>query len=654
MAVSYVNFRTLTHRSCAYVSLHFPRCDTCSSFNDNSLLLCGSCSAPRDAAAAAKAEAESAAVATSGLSSGAGSLMSLGAAASSGGSAPSLLGSLSGSLLSSQPGSLLGGAASSGSLLGASGGSLLVASGSSLLGGTGSTQGGSLLNAPAGLLSKGPVAPTSGSLLTSGAGAAAAKPKTKAPKASLSGGDDFPIIKSDVCKAGRSTPAQHDLTASVSAAPAAAAGAVWTWGLGDCEQLGHGEEEIDVPKPMRLQAVDKFGVRFVRIVSGGLHNLGLTADGQVWSWGCNDDGPLGRADTASTEVRQVTEGGIEKERITAIAAGDCHSLALDARGRVWFWGAYKGREGHMQHDGEGGEKVNAVPSCLPDFSRRYGKVVRIASGLNHSIAITTRGIALAWGMGEAGQLGKQVVTAFLRGQRHNRALLVPNPVYAWVDGVKQIKSTAVKWARAWGAGFSTYLEDTEGRVWVCGLNNYGQLGVGDQENRMQPTLLPTPRGAGEKPLHGRLAAVAGGQHCALMLAADGALYSMGRGDSGQLGLSANKDDKPKFAAASFLPQRIPQQRFGGSAVVQVAGAGAFSLALTADGKVWSWGYGDMGQLGNGADEDEVLPFNVTAACGGLVGVQSLQVAAGDQHSVLLGVPADAAPTQGAAKRARKQ
>ncbi len=576
--------------------------------------------------------------------------------------APSLLGGASGSLLSSQPGSLLSSASSSSLLSGAASSGSLLAAGGSLLGGANAS--GSLLNAPAGQLGKMAAPSSGGSLLTgaaapasAAAGSAGGKAKSKTPKASLSGGDDFPLVKSDPCKPGSSLPAQHDLTLPVNASSAGVAGAVWTWGLGDCEQLGHGEEEVDVPKPTRVQAVDKCGVAFVRIVSGGLHNLGLTADGQVWSWGCNDDGPLGRADTMSTEVRRVTEGGIDKECITAIAAGDCHSLALDAKGRVWFWGAYKGREGHMQHDGEGGDKVNAVPSRLPDFSRRYGKVVRIASGLNHSIAITTRGVALAWGMGEAGQLGKEVVTQFLRGQRHNRALLVPNPVYAWEEGVKQIKSTAVKWARAWGAGFSTYLEDTKGQVWVCGLNNYGQLGVGDQINRMQPTLLPTPRGDGEKPLHGRLAAVAGGQHCALMLASDGSLYAMGRGDSGQLGLSASKEDKPKFAAASFLPQRIPQQRFGGSAVVQVAGAGAFSLAVTADGNVWSWGYGDMGQLGNGTDQDEVLPFNVTAACSELGDVQSLQVAAGDQHSVLLAAPAGskaAAASQGAAKRARKQ
>jgi regulator of chromosome condensation len=261
-------------------------------------------------------------------------------------------------------------------------------------------------------------------------------------------------------------------------------------------------------------------------------------------------------------------------------------------------------------------------------------------------------------MGEAGQLGKEVVTTFLRGKRHNRALLVPNPVYAWDEGVKHIKSTAVKWARAWGAGFSTYLEDTQGRLWVCGLNNYGQLGVGDQDNRMRPVLMSHPRGEPASPLHSRVAGVAGGQHCALVLTSEGALYAMGRGDSGQLALSADGITKPKFAAASFLPQRIPQQRFGGAAVVQVAGAGAFSLALSADGKVWAWGYGDMGQLGNGQDEDEILPFNVTAACAGLKGGQSLQVAAGDQHSVLLAVPgaasAGGASGGSAPKRARKQ
>ena len=72
-------------------------------------------------------------------------------------------------------------------------------------------------------------------------------------------------------------------------------GSVLTFGSGDCGQAGHGmDEDLDlmVPYPRPVAALNTKKVVFV--ACGGLHNAVTTHDGQVFTWGCADDGSLGR------------------------------------------------------------------------------------------------------------------------------------------------------------------------------------------------------------------------------------------------------------------------------------------------------------------------------------------------------------------------
>ncbi len=83
----------------------------------------------------------------------------------------------------------------------------------------------------------------------------------------------------------------------------------------------------------------------VAAISSGLgHNLLIKSDNTVWSWGENGSGQLG--DTTSTprltpvQVRNSADNGYLAS-IEAVAAGNTHSLALDADGTVWAWGRWK-------------------------------------------------------------------------------------------------------------------------------------------------------------------------------------------------------------------------------------------------------------------------------------------------------------------------
>jgi hypothetical protein len=81
------------------------------------------------------------------------------------------------------------------------------------------------------------------------------------------------------------------------------------------------------------------------VATGAYHSVALKADGTVYTWGYNGYGQLG--DNSATDrhspVRVIKSGGGYLTNIVAVAAGDHHSLALDANGVVWAWGKVRAK-----------------------------------------------------------------------------------------------------------------------------------------------------------------------------------------------------------------------------------------------------------------------------------------------------------------------
>ena len=151
----------------------------------------------------------------------------------------------------------------------------------------------------------------------------------------------------------------------------------------------------------------------------------------------------------------------------------------------------------------------------------------------------------------------------------------------------------------------------DGAVCSWGWGAYGQLGHGDEQRQLLPKKVEASAGQ-------HVVAVSAGAYHSIALTANGAVWSWGQGWDGRLGHGDNQQE--------LLPKKI--DAFAGQRVVAVS-AGAHSLALTADGAVWSWGYGYSGPLGHGDHQNQLLPKKIEAFAGRRV----VAVSAGPCHSL---------------------
>ena len=146
------------------------------------------------------------------------------------------------------------------------------------------------------------------------------------------------------------------------------------------------------------------------------------------------------------------------------------------------------------------------------------------------------------------------------------------------DTVVDITCTAFPITAA-GLGLSLAIKG-DGTLWAWGYNNNGQLGLGDNEDRLAPAQV------GSASDWSAVSAASASYHV-LALKSDGSLWAWGDNSSGQLGL------------ADLIERNVPVRVGTASDWAAVSAGGEHSLALKADGTLWGWGYNSNGQLGLG-------------------------------------------------------
>ena len=450
-------------------------------------------------------------------------------------------------------------------------------------------------------------------------------------------------------------------------------GTVWAWGRNGNGQLG---DVTTTNSSSPVQASGLTGV--IAIAVGGNHSLALKSDGTVWAWGFNQYGQLGDS-TTTQRTTPVQVSGLSG--VIAIASGGYHSMALKSDGTVWAWGYNSNGYGQLG-DGSTTDRTTPVQVSL------IGGVVAIAGGGYHSMALKSDGTVWAWGANYYGQLGDGSTTnrttpvqvsgltgavAIAGGGNHSLALKSDGTVYAWGhnnrgqlgDGTTTQRYTPVLLSDLTGVvriecgdSHSMALK-SDGTVYAWGENGSGQLGDGTTTQRNTPVLLSVyfslsfPTGStvvttGTATCVTLSTAVlpgivnANGASTTVWFQYGTATGSYSSTTSTQV-MSGTTTAGVSAALSGLSPwvtyyYRIAGQNDSGTTYgsessflprPQIAASNGFSLSLKPDGRVWSWGSNNYGQLGDGTTANKTAPGLVSSLSG------VIAIDCGIEHSLAL-------------------
>ncbi|KNC55771.1 uncharacterized protein AMSG_11202 [Thecamonas trahens ATCC 50062] len=354
---------------------------------------------------------------------------------------------------------------------------------------------------------------------------------------------------------------------------------LYTWGDGASGRLGHGDEECRLV-PQVVEALLGTDVR--TFATAAAHMGAISPAGRLYMWGRGGFGRLGQGHERN-RVTPLMVGELRETKVVALAAGDAHTLALTDSNAVYAWGS--GADGRLGFECAKKRTPKEVPAA------GALDVTQVLCGAVSSAVVTAAGALYTWGSSDHGQLGHGDLTQVTE----------PKLVDALADA-----GVAVAFA-AMGVSHTAAVT-TDGRLYMWGSGESGKLGTGSEADALLPTLIDH--------LTDVKAVALGASHTVILLA-DGSVYACGSNRMGQLGIGA------KDVVQETRPVRVSLP--DGLVVRHISSGNDHVAAVSADDKVLTWGLGLGGRLGHGSEANHWQPTFVelfndkvvrTVECGG--------------------------------------
>ncbi|XP_068226088.1 X-linked retinitis pigmentosa GTPase regulator-like isoform X2 [Palaemon carinicauda] len=204
-------------------------------------------------------------------------------------------------------------------------------------------------------------------------------------------GSTKPVSKPSCVKALKPEKVKHVACGRAHTIVSCASGGVYAWGQNGDGQLGT-EDLEDRHSPVLVLEVD---IPVISLAAGSTHSALLNENGDVYIWGGNSEGQLGL-----DVIRQLTPKLLVlKESVVSLACGYYHTVVATESGRAYAWGdSANGRLGLSEKD----QPFHRHPQEV----RIPEKVVDVAAGSGHTLFLTESGGVFSCGLGTSGQLGQ--------------------------------------------------------------------------------------------------------------------------------------------------------------------------------------------------------------------------------------------------------
>ena len=276
-------------------------------------------------------------------------------------------------------------------------------------------------------------------------------------------------------------------------------GNVFTLG-GNCfGQLGVGDESLE-----QTHIPQKVNVPPCKHVSSGYHfTVCLTNDGLIYSFGINDNGELG---LGNNEKKYYSPQLIESlNDIEFIECGNNHTFCKTLNNQVYCWGFNE--DGPL---GLGNRDNQNTPILCSSVSNE--DVVDIKCGSIHTLILTSNGDLLSCGDNKFGQLGRETDDDY-------------SSSFQKIEELPEI-------TRFECGNIYSICIDANKDLYIFGNNKFGQLGLGDDQERKKPVKHPS--------LSNVIDVSHGGYHT-FVKTSENEIYAFGLNEGLQLGIQTPND-----------------------------------------------------------------------------------------------------------------
>ena len=330
-------------------------------------------------------------------------------------------------------------------------------------------------------------------------------------------------------------------------------GNVLCWGGGVAGQLGNNATN-DSSFPVQVVGPDAGsdnigdGIldNIVQISGGVGHTCALNSSGNVLCWGNNHNGQLG---DDSTINRSYPAFVVDRDGSTTslsgvvqLSAGDNHTCVLTSTETVLCWGdgAYGtlGSSSEIAYNVIYSKDVGVYRDApLAVLTQQGGSllsgIAQVASGYQHTCALTLDRHVKCWGRSEGGALGDNgVVTA-------DQSWFPVDVVGEDTDGNGSgdgLLSNIVQITL--GLQYACAL-NAQGKAWCWGQGEFGKLGTGSTDNKNYPVSVIA--GSGSSSSLSRIVEIVSHGWTTCALSEEGRVLRWGEGGYGVLGYGGTSD-----------------------------------------------------------------------------------------------------------------